>query len=68
MLVLAIEQNLRRHGYEFQKNDYQAPPLQPGIRINNELSFRGKQKAKELFERLDENNEGKLHFEDFRGE
>lgn len=68
MLVMAIEQNLRRSGYDFRKNDYVSPSLQPGIRINGELSFRGKKKARELFNRLDEENKGVLYYEDFRGE
>lgn len=67
MLVMAIEQNLRSHGYDFLKNDYKPPPLQPGIRIKGELSFRGKKKSRELFARLDEDNDDKLQFEDFRG-
>lgn len=67
MLVMAIEQNLRSHGYDFRKNDYVTPTLQPGIRIKGELSFRGKKKSRELFGRLDENNSDKLYFEDFRG-
>jgi hypothetical protein len=67
MLVMAIEQNLRRHGYDFRKNDYVSPSLQPGIRIKGKLSFRGKKKARELFDRLDEDKDGKLQFEDFRG-
>jgi hypothetical protein len=37
-----------------------------GIRINNKLSFRGKQKAGEYFERLDEDGDGYLTFDDFR--
>ena len=38
----------------------------PGIRIRGELSFRGKQKAEELFDRLDEDGEGGLTLEAFR--
>jgi hypothetical protein len=68
MLVMAIEQNLRSHGYDFKKNDYKPPPLQPGIRIKGKLSFRGEKKSRELFARLDEDEDKKLQFEDFRGE
>lgn len=64
---MAIEQNLRSHGYDFRKNNYVAPPLQPGIRIKGQLSFRGKKKAQELFARLDEDKDNKLQYEDFRG-
>jgi hypothetical protein len=37
-----------------------------GIRINDKLSFRGKEKAEEYFHILDENQNNHLGFKDFR--
>lgn len=42
------------------------PVLQTGIRIRNKLSDRGQVKARELFERLDEDSDGLLSFREFR--
>lgn len=41
--------------------------VQNGIRINGKLSFRGKEKAAELFDVVDIDRDGYLNFEDFRG-
>lgn len=38
----------------------------PGIRIRGALSDRGRQKAAELFDRLDEDGDGGMTFDDFR--
>jgi hypothetical protein len=65
-LVAAIEQNLLENGY--MVGDTQAPTnVQNGIRINGELSFRGCEKAEELFDRLDEYNMNFLTYTDIRG-
>ena len=37
-----------------------------GIRINGKLSFRGQEKAREMFDRLDERSTGGLGFEEYR--
>ena len=39
---------------------------QTGIRINGVLSFRGQEKAEEYFQRMDEDGDGFLSFQDFR--
>ena len=39
---------------------------QPGIRIQNKLSYRGKEKCCELYHRLDEDNDQRLNFLDMR--
>ena len=47
-------------------HDIVAQAPQSGINIRHALSFRGQQKAEEYFDRLDEDRDGFLTFEDFR--
>lgn len=66
ILVQAIEHNLKRKGYEFTDHGYVPPIPQPGIRINGGLSFRGRQKCYELYDRLDEDKDGLVGYNDIR--
>lgn len=69
--LAAVEDALRELGcYENSDGIFAPTPVsrqpQSGIQINNKLSFRGIQKSLEYFDRLDEDNDGFLTFEDFR--
>ena len=66
ILVQAIEQNLKRKGYEFEDHGFVPPVPQPGIRIHGTLSFRGRQKCSELYDRLDEDGDGLVGYDDMR--
>jgi hypothetical protein len=66
ILVQAIEHNLKRKGYEFADHGYIPPIPQPGIRIHGGLSFRGRQKCAELHDRLDEDGDGLVGYNDIR--
>lgn len=81
-LISSIDYVLSEEGYQIDSNNslYRTfdeikdnkvkttkPKLpQSGIRINHQLSFRGKEKATEYFKIIDEDNDGLLSFEDFR--
>lgn len=65
LLIQAVELNLKRNGYLI--DDMKSTLPQPGIRINEKLSFRGKEKSKELYLRLDEDLDGQINFKDIRG-
>lgn len=80
-LIKSVELNLVRHGYEITPSDdnsdkisgnnksniFSKKPLpQPGIRINNKLSYRGIEKSHELYSRLDEDGDGYLNWIDMR--
>jgi hypothetical protein len=60
----SLDSIVPRHGIHATRTTQTNPSS--GIRINNELSFRGKQKAGEYFDRLDEDHDGYLTFDDFR--
>ena len=66
ILVQAIEQNLKKKGFEFEDHGYVPPVPQPGIRINGSLSFRGRQQCSELYDRLDEDCDGLIGYDDIR--
>eukprot|EP01041_Mallomonas_annulata_P009656 gene9656-20082_t len=66
-LLAAVEESLIDSGHLVRQNFQKSGPPQNGIRIKGKLSFRGEEKAKELFDILDSNNDGWLSFEDFRG-
>jgi hypothetical protein len=77
ILISSLEINLRRNGYLLDEQLSQqlntgtsraAVAPQAGIRINNQLSFRGKEKCVELYSRLDEDNDQSVNFCDMRGE
>ena len=45
LLIQAVELNLKRNNYLVSSN-FTSLSIQPGIRINNKLSFRGQEKSK----------------------
>jgi hypothetical protein len=80
VLISSVELNLERHGYHLSPEERMPVPQlqgkgqnqrivnkpQPGIRIQNKLSYRGKEKCYELYDRLDEDCDQKLNFNDMR--
>ena len=64
----AIDVSLGKLGYNVVSKKVQAAKKTAltGIRIDNKLSFRGKDSAIEYFRRLDEDNDGYIEWEDFR--
>ena len=66
-MIEAVEHTLIDDGYDFKgRNVTHVSTRQTGIRIGNELSFRGIQMAEEYFERLDERKCETIGFQDFR--
>jgi hypothetical protein len=66
----ALDANFRELGYQIDTSvdaTKKKSAIQTGIRVNGELSFRGKEKAAEYFDFLDVDKDGFLNFEDFRG-
>jgi len=63
-----IDESLAKLGYSIDSVATKAAKthMQTGIRMDKELSFRGKAMAAEYFRRLDEDNDGLLGWEDFR--
>jgi hypothetical protein len=76
VLISSLEVNLRRNGYFVDEQSSQlgssttpgASLPQAGIRINDQLSFRGKEKCVEFYSRLDEDNDQLVNFCDMRGQ
>ena len=72
-MIAAIDDSLKEQGLDLvsaeERKGKQQRSFMPqsGIRINGQLSFRGKQMAEEYFRRLDENEDGFLDFTEFRG-
>ena len=68
-LLRAIEATLIDDGYLTESSfaDSQKTPPLTGIRINNELSFRGQEKAGDFFDYLDEDGDGYLTLLNIRG-
>ena len=66
-LLKALDASLEEQGYVIERPSENRHSVQTGIRIKNKLTFRGKQKAVELFKKLDEDCDGFLTMEDFRG-
>ena len=68
LLLGAVEEQLcEGDGSLARENLMQKKKPMNGIRINGQLSFRGTDKARELFRLLDSDNDGFMSFEDFRG-
>lgn len=65
-LLKQTERRLEKIGYKLEKEPPSIKP-QSGIRINGQLSFRGLAKAADYFKMLDEDGDGYLNNEDFRG-
>jgi len=63
-----IDEQLAKLGYNVDSQAVKEAKkeLKSGIRIDGQLSFRGKVLAEEYFKRLDEDNDGYLGWEDFR--
>lgn len=70
VLVQSIDISLVEMGFDTDiiKTGKQQQHSRTGISINNQLSFRGKQKAEEQFDMLDLDNDGQLNYEDFLGQ
>ncbi len=67
-LLFALEDSLCATGHLKKETLQKQPKPQNGIRINGKLSFRGIEKARELFSsRIDSNDDGLVSFEDYRG-
>ncbi len=68
-LLKAIETTLIEDGYldDSKAASRQNFSIMTGIRINEKLSFRGKEKAREFFDYLDEDGDGYLTLKDIRG-
>ena len=49
-----------------EKENVEKPKIQTGIRLNNQLSFRGRDTSKRYFDHLDEDKDGYLKYDDFR--
>ena len=65
VLIRAIEVSLKESGYLSEEKVESKP--ETGIRIGDQLSFRGRDKAAEFFRLVDEDNDGLASFEDIRG-
>ena len=67
-LLFALEDSLSATGHLRKETLQKQSKPQNGIRINGKLSFRGVEKACELFSsRIDSNCDGLASFEDYRG-
>jgi len=49
-----------------EKENAEKPKIQTGIRLDNQLSFRGRDTSKRYFDHLDEDKDGYLKYDDFR--
>ena len=65
-LLRQAERKIDKKGYKLER-EKTSQKLQTGIRINGQLSFRGLAKAVDYFKILDEDGDGFLNNEDFRG-
>ena len=66
VLLARVDKSLIQAGYEVP-NAASPTPIHSGIQIDGRLSFRGEEKARELFRFLDEDHDGLLSFSDLRG-
>lgn len=67
VLIAAIEDHLKENGYLLtDKQNWNSKTTASGIRIKDKLSFRGREKASEFFDKLDEMKTGTLGFPDIR--
>ena len=69
-MIMALDSTFRELGYRVDSSvdaTKKKVPLQTGIRMKGELSFRGKEKAEEYFDSIDIDKDGFLNYEDFRG-
>lgn len=70
MMIQGIDSTFQELGYRIESaldNSNSNIPMQTGIRMKGQLSFRGKEKAAEYFDLLDIDKDGFLNYEDFRG-
>lgn len=65
-LLARVNRSLTQAGYKLDA-PARAAGVKSGINIGGVLSFRGLEKAAELFDYLDEDRDGFLTFEDLRG-
>lgn len=74
-MLRAVDDSLINLGYLQESTESEERRRQPsyiqgiqsGLRVKETLSFRGKEKAAEFFDYLDEENRGLLFLPDFRG-
>jgi len=70
MMIKGIDSTFQELGYRIESaldSSNNNVPMQTGIRMKGQLSFRGKEKAAEYFDLLDIDKDGHLNYEDFRG-
>jgi len=65
-LLRQTERKIDKKGYKLDREN-PSKRIETGIRINGQLSFRGLAKAMDYFKILDEDGDGFLNNEDFRG-
>lgn len=66
LMVQSVDASLLELGYQVQNPGGENIVPQTGIRLHDQLSFRGKQKAEEYFKFADTDRDGLLNFEDIR--
>ncbi len=66
LMIESVDASLLDLGYQVQNPGGKNVVPQTGIRMHNKLSFRGKQKAEEYFQFVDNDRDGLLNFEDIR--